>query len=223
MYFIFKRLFDIILCSLAVIVLFPIYLLTAVGIEISSPGTVLYHSLRAGREKKPFKFYKFRSMHPPKGKKKDMFVADPDRVFKFGKWIRRLKIDELPQLFNVIKGDMSIVGPRPMTVEHVEQLYSGKYEPISQIKPGLTSPASLYDYTVGDTYQDNDAYRREVLPVKLEMELMYVERQSFLYDCGLVVRTIATILQVIIGHDNIKEQPELKEAKIRVNMNRSKV
>lgn len=216
MYPFFKRVLDIVLCTFAIIALSPIYLLTIIGIEISSPGTVLYHSMRAGKNKKSFKFYKFRSMHPPKGRKKDMFVADPDRVFKFGRLIRRLKIDELPQLFNVVKGDMSIVGPRPMTVEHVDELYSGRYEKVSFVKPGLTSPASLYDYTVGDTYKDNEAYRREVLPMKMEMELLYVERQNFYYDASLVWRTIVTILQVFVGKKNFEEQPELIEIRSRV-------
>ena len=216
MYKYIKRLLDIVLCSCAVIILSPVYLITALGIEISSPGTILYHSMRAGLNKKPFKFYKFRSMHPPKGKKKDMFVADPNRLFKFGKIIRRLKIDELPQLFNVIKGDMSIVGPRPMTAEHADEIYSGKYEPVAQVKPGLTSPASLYDYTVGDTYKDNDAYRKEVFPIKLEMELMYVEKESFAYDASLVARTIVTILQVLFGKKQFKEQPELSGARRRI-------
>ena len=215
MYLPFKRGLDIVLCAFAVIVLSPIFLLAIVGIELSSPGTILYYSMRAGKNKKPFKFYKFRSMHPPKGRKKDMFVADPDRVFKFGKIIRRLKIDELPQLFNVLKGDMSIVGPRPMTVEHVDEFYSGEYEKISSVRPGMTSAASLYDYTVGDTYKDNEAYRREVLPVKLEMEKMYVERQSFAYDASLVWRTIVTILQVLFGKKVFADQPELIEIKNR--------
>lgn len=208
-----KRVLDIVLCSLAAIVLSPLYLFTALGIEVSSPGTILFHSLRAGLNKKPFKFYKFRSMHPPKGRKKDMFVADPDRVFKFGKLIRRLKIDELPQLFNVIKGDMSIVGPRPMRVERVDEIYSGEYEIVSTVKPGLTSPASLYDYTVGDTYKDDEAYRREVLPVKLEMEKYYVEHRSFGYDVSLVWRTIVTILQVLTGRKTFRPQPELSKIK----------
>lgn len=212
-----KRFLDIILCLFAVVALSPVYLLTALGIELSSPGTILYHSMRAGIHKKPFKFYKFRSMHPPKGKKKDMFITDPKRVFPFGRLIRRLKIDELPQLFNVVKGDMSIVGPRPMTVEHVDELYCGKYAMILNVKPGLTSAASLYDYTVGDTYKDNEAYRREVLPIKLEMEKMYVERQSFAYDCNLVWRTIVTILQVLCGKKKFKDMPEYLEIKRKAN------
>ena len=219
MYKYIKRFLDIILCAFAIVVLSPIYLLTALGIEISSPGTVLYHSMRAGLNKRPFRFYKFRSMHPPKGKKKDMFLTDQTRVFPFGRLIRRLKIDELPQLFNVIKGDMSIVGPRPMTVEHVDELYCGEFEKVTKVKPGLTSAASLFDYTVGDTYKDNEAYRREVLPIKMEMEKMYVERQSFGYDCSLVWRTIVTILQVMAGKKDFKEQPELIEIKGRGKQN----
>lgn len=211
MYQFVKRFFDITLCGLAIVVLLPIYLITAIGIKISSPGTILYHSMRAGLNKKPFKFYKFRSMHPPKGKKRDMFLADESRVFPFGRMIRRLKIDELPQLFNVVKGDMSIVGPRPMTVEHVDELYCGIYEKVTTVKPGLTSAASLFDYTVGDTYQDNEAYKKEVCPIKMELEKMYVERQSFSYDASLIWRTIVTILQVLMGKKEFKDQPELTE------------
>lgn len=213
MYKIVKRTLDIVLCSIAVVVLSPVFLLTAFGIELSSPGTILYHSMRAGLNKKPFMFYKFRSMHPPKGKKKDLFVTDPDRVFKFGKFIRRLKIDELPQLFNVIKGDMSIVGPRPMTVAHVDELYCGEYEMVTTVKPGLTSAASLFDYTVGDTYRDNEAYRKGILPIKLELERYYVEHESFSYDAQLVGRTIVTILQVLTGKKTFREQPELSKIK----------
>ena len=215
MYAVIKRILDVLLCTFAIVVLSPIYVLTSICIEISSPGTILYHSMRAGLNKKPFKFYKFRSMHPPKGKKKDMFLTDESRVFPFGRFIRRTKIDELPQLFNVIKGDMSIVGPRPMTVEHVDELYCGEYEKVAKVKPGLTSVASLFDYTVGDTYRNNEAYRKEVLPIKLEMEKMYVERQSFNYDCNLVWRTIVTILQVLMGKKDFKEQPELSEITVR--------
>lgn len=209
-----KRFFDIVLCSIALIVLSPVFLITAVAIKLSSPGPVFYFSERAGKNKKPFHFYKFRSMHQTKSDK-GMFVADADRVFKVGKIIRRLKIDELPQLINVIKGDMSIVGPRPMVASAVEKLYSGKYEKVACVRPGLTSAASLYDYTVGDTYQDDKAYIREVLPVKLEIELYYVEHESFGYDVQLVWRTIVTIIQVITGKRQFKEQPEIKLISLR--------
>lgn len=202
-----KRFFDIVLCTFALIVLSPVFVITAVAIKLSSPGPVFYFSERAGLHKKPFHFYKFRSMHQTKHDK-GLFVADADRVFKVGKTIRRLKIDELPQLINVIKGDMSIVGPRPMVASAVDRLYTGRYEMVTNVRPGLTSAASLYDYTVGDTYQDNNAYRKEVLPIKLEMERYYVEHESFRYDCQLVWRTVVTIILVLLRKKNFKPQPE---------------
>ena len=203
-----KRFFDVTLCSFALVALSPLFGVTAAAIKLSSPGPVFYFSERAGQDKKPFRFYKFRSMHQTKNDK-GMFVADAERVFTVGKIIRRLKIDELPQLINVIRGDMSIVGPRPMVASAVDSLYCGKYEKVSSVRPGLTSAASLYDYTVGDTYRDDKAYIREVLPVKLEMELYYVEHESFSYDAELVWRTIVTILQVIGKKKEFKPQPEL--------------
>lgn len=205
-----KRLLDILLCTFAVVVLSPLFLLTAIAIKISSPGPVLYYSDRTGKDHTKFHFYKFRSMHVTNADK-GLFVADADRLFTIGKIIRRLKIDELPQLINVIKGDMSIVGPRPMPWSSVDIVYHDQYQRILSVRPGLTSAASLYDYTVGDTYTDNDAYMKEVLPVKLEMEMLYVERQSFGYDCQLVWRTIITILQVLFGKKDFKDQPELAE------------
>ncbi len=203
-----KRFFDIVLCSFALIVLSPVFLVTAIAIKLSSPGPVFYYSERAGLKKKPFRFYKFRSMHQTNNDK-GMFVADADRVFKVGKIIRRLKIDELPQLINVIKGDMSIVGPRPMVAASVEKLYSGRYERVADVRPGLTSAASLHDYTVGDTYSDDQAYIREVLPVKLDLELFYVEHESFLYDVRLIWRTVITILAVLVRKKKFRPQPEL--------------
>jgi O-antigen biosynthesis protein WbqP len=207
-----KRFFDIVLCAFALIVLSPLFLITAMAIMISSPGPVLYFSERAGLHKKPFHFYKFRSMHQTNNDK-GMFVADADRVFTVGKIIRRLKIDELPQLLNVVKGDMSIVGPRPMVASAVDQLYTGKYVKIADVRPGFTSAASLYDYTVGDTYTDDKVYIKEVLPVKLEMELYYVEHENFIYDVQLVWRTIVTILQVLCKKKEFKPQPEYLKIK----------
>lgn len=203
-----KRFFDIILCSFAMIVLSPIYLIAAIGIKLSSPGSVFYKSDRQGKNGKAFHFFKFRSMHETKNNK-HMCVADAERLFPFGKLIRRTKIDELPQLINVIKGDMSIVGPRPMTL--ASKMYEGEYAEVKKVRPGLTSPASLYDYLVGDTYTDNAKYKVEVYPVKQKLELYYVRHESFLYDVSLVIRTIGLILAVVFGKKKFTDIPELKK------------
>lgn len=211
-----KRVFDVLLCSMALVVLSPVFLFVAIGIKVSSKGPVFYHSLRAGKDKKVFHFYKFRSMHLT-NHDKGMFVADAQRVFPFGSLIRKLKLDELPQLLNVIQGHMSIVGPRPMTADGVDLLYTGRYLPVSSIRPGLTSAASLYDYTVGDSVTDNNEYIRTVLPIKLEMELMYVENRSFTYDVSLILRTIKIILLKVKGAKSFTREPELTQAEARLN------
>lgn len=200
-----KRFFDIILCSFALVVLSPIFLIAAIGIKVSSPGPVLYYSQRKGKDGQLFNFYKFRSMHQT-DHNKGMCVADPDRLFAFGKFIRRTKIDELPQLINVIRGDMSIVGPRPMTL--ASEMYEGEFEEVKTVRPGLTSPASLYDYLVGDTYTDNDLYKREVYPIKQRLELYYVRYESFGYDVSLVVRTMGLIIAVALGKKDFQLIPE---------------
>jgi len=198
-----KRALDVFLCGFALLALSPVFLLTAIAVKLSSRGPVFYHSLRQGKDKAPFKFYKFRSMHLPKGRDKGLCIADEDRLFAVGRLIRHLKIDELPQLVNVVRGDMSIVGPRPMVSGGADDFYSGKYAPVAAIRPGLTSPASLYDYVVGDTVTDEARYRREILPVKLELELLYVQKESFLYDASLVFRTMGTILAKLLNRKNI--------------------
>ena len=213
-----KRFFDIFLCFFALIVLSPLFLITALAIKFSSAGPIFYYSDRTTKGHKPFHFYKFRSMHVTNADK-GMFVADADRLFTVGKIIRRLKIDELPQLINVIKGDMSIVGPRPMPWGTVDSTYYGKYQKILSVRPGLTSAASLYDYTVGDTYSDNDLYMKEVLPYKLEMEMLYVEREGFLYDISLIWRTVITILFVLIGKKRLPKQWEYECVKDKIVKN----
>ncbi len=213
-----KRFFDIFLCAFALLVLSPFFLIAAIGVKLSSPGPVFYRSDRVGKNGVPFHFYKFRSMHETNNNK-HMCVADAERLFPFGKFIRKTKIDELPQLLNVIKGDMSIVGPRPMTM--ASQMYTGEYERVRTVRPGLTSAASLYDYVVGDTYTDNDAYKREVYPVKQQLELYYVDHISFGYDVSLVFRTIYLIIAVALGKKNFREMPEL--SKIRAEERKQEV
>lgn len=203
-----KRFFDIVLCSIAMIVLFPIYLIAAIGIKLSSPGSVFYKSDRQGKNGKVFHFFKFRSMHETEHNK-HMCVADAERLFPFGKLIRRTKIDELPQLINVIKGDMSIVGPRPMTL--ASKMYEGEFAEVKKTRPGLTSPASLYDYVVGDTYTDNAAYKKEVYPVKQKLELYYVQHECFIYDVQLIFKTVWLIFAVVCGKASAKDIPELNE------------
>jgi putative colanic acid biosynthesis UDP-glucose lipid carrier transferase len=105
---------------------------------------------------------------------------------------------------------MSIVGPRPMEIKSVDRIYCNEYAGILRIKPGLTSAASLFDYTIGDKYADDEAYRREVLPYKLQMELMYLEKRSISYDISLILRTMLVIILNLCGKREFTYQPEYR-------------
>lgn len=214
MYHFFKRFFDIFLCSIALIVLIPLFLITAIGIKVSSKGPVFYCSTRVKKKHKDFVLYKFRSMHVTNNDK-GLFIADEERLFWFGKLIRKLKIDEIPQLINVIKGDMSIVGPRPMPAKTVDLIYSGKYQDVLNINPGLTSVASLYDYVVGETFDDNDLYTKEVLPIKRELELYYLKNESFSYDAYLVAKTIIVIIASVFRQQRKIRFKELERIDVK--------
>ena len=213
MYQVIKRVFDI-LCSIIlmviVIITFPF---VALGICISSPGPIFYVSTRIGKNGRPFKFYKYRSMHIDDGKHKGI-VAEQKRVFTVGKILRRTKIDELPQAINVLKGDLSVVGPRPMLTTNASKIYGGRYAPVQTVRPGLTSYASLFDYTHGDAcVEDRELYNSTILPIKREMELYYVKKASIVTDLIIIAKTAGIILSVIFGRKSFPYPKEYYIAK----------
>ncbi|MBR0406936.1 MAG: sugar transferase [Clostridia bacterium] len=205
-----KRIFDVFLSLLALIVLSPIFLIAVVGIKISSPGPVLFRACRVGKDGKLFTMYKFRSMHLNNEKGHIITSRTDNRIFPFGRFLRKCKVDELPQLVNILQGKMSIVGWRPEDEENVKKVFVGKFKEILNIKPGLTSPGSLYDYTHGEKYEDEALYEKEFLPKKMDLELYYVRHRSLPYDTKLILRTIKTILQITFGKDSFPEPKEFQ-------------
>ena len=127
----------------------------------------------------------------------------------FGNFIRKTKIDEMPQVVNILMGQMSVVGPRPEDEANSSKIYVGEYRHILDVKPGLTSPASLYDYTHGEKYEDEESYEREFVPQKLQLELYYVRHQSFWYDIKLVLKTAWLIIQTACGKEEFEVRREL--------------
>ena len=171
LYLIAKRIFDIV-ASLAAIVVFLIpWLIVAIIIKIQSPGPAIYKARRVGLHGEVFTLYKFRSMRVDSGKVHATTLKGDPRIFPFGQFLRDSKLDETPQLINILKGEMSVIGPRPEDEDNASELYVGKYTEILSVKPGLSSPASLYDYTHGERYPDEESYIREFLPQKLDVEL----------------------------------------------------
>ena len=203
------RCYDILFAVLFIAVFSWVYIFTWIIIHIVSPGPAIYKARRVGRHGKIFTCYKFRSMRIDSGEIRLTTLQNDDRVFPFGKFIRVTKIDEMPQVFNILLGDMSIVGPRPEDEANAARYYVDDYKHILDVKPGLTSPASLYDYTHGEKYEDADLYEKEFLPQKLKLEMYYVDHKSFLYDNLLIARTAWLIVLTAMGKKKFDVPQEL--------------
>ena len=204
-----KRTFDIISSLAATIVFLIPWLLISIIIKIQSPGTVLFKPERVGKDGKTFILYKVRSMRVDSGAIHATTLRGDPRIFPFGAFLRKSKLDETPQLINILKGEMSVIGPRPEDKVNAEKLYIGKYKEILSVKPGLSSPASLYDYTHGEAFENEEDYVREFEPKKLDVELYYVKHRSAFYDLKIIWRTIITITQIMIGKKEFKEPKEV--------------
>lgn len=193
-----KRLFDIIACGLGLIVLSPIFLVLAIWIKLDSKGPVFYRQVRVGLNNKDFRIFKFRSMRvgADKGSLVTIGGRDP-RVTSSGYWIRKFKLDELPQLINVFLGDMSLVGPRP-EVRHYVNYWTPEQMHVLDVRPGITDPASIKfrnENELMEKAEDPEKYYIEVImQEKIKLYLEYVEKHNFWYDLGLIFKTFFVIL-----------------------------
>lgn len=200
-----KRLFDIAVAVLALLVAAPFIVVAAMGIMLISPGPILYRARRAGRNGAQFTMYKLRTMHVAQNEASSITSPGDTRVFHFGKLIRRLKVDELPQFWNILNGNMSLVGPRPEAPDIVEKHYTDWMFETLRIRPGVTSPGAIYNYFMADTLlDDNDpegSYASNLLPPKLALERAYLERASFFRDLGYIILTVWAIVANVLGRD----------------------
>lgn len=203
-YRIVKRCFDFICALLALIVLSPILILTALGILISDWGPVFYKANRIGKGNKPFRMYKFRSMRVLKASKKGAEASlrpEEDRIFPFGHIIRKAKIDELPQLINILNGTMSIIGPRPVAKDQFDMFRFGKWNEASKVSAGLSGPAALFDYIYGDQITDEKEYMEKVYPTRRELEYTYVQKAGLIYDLKMIFYTVICICYALVGKE----------------------
>lgn len=190
----YKRLIDVIFALLGIFGTSPIWILSIILIEVSDPGSLFYFANRVGKDNKRFKMWKFRSMRVARGDSEANLRPKQDRIFWWGKIMRRLKIDELPQLINILNGTMSIVGPRPAAVDQVNITRGGENAIAATVPCGLTSQSSLWDYIYGDNFPDEDEYIEKVLPIRLKLDVYYVLHASFWGDLKLIYWTIISIL-----------------------------
>jgi lipopolysaccharide/colanic/teichoic acid biosynthesis glycosyltransferase len=212
-----KRFIDLCLAAVALVILSPVFVAAAAGVRLTSPGPVFYRARRMGRGGSLFVMWKFRTMHVRPETGSAITSHNDSRVFLVGRILRALKIDELPQLWNVLKGEMSFVGPRPEDPRIVAHHYDAIGMETLLVAPGLASPGSLFNYTHGHQYlNDNDpegSYVHQLLPLKLAMEAVYVRHSSLWYDFQIVLRTAITILQIAAGRRSFPQPPEFELAK----------
>jgi len=186
-----KRAFDLVVSLAALAVLSPLLALLALAIKLTSRGPVFYRGRRAGRDGVPFAILKFRTMRPDSGGPSITRGGDP-RITPIGRLLRRWKLDELPQLLNIVRGEMSLVGPRPEAEEYV-RMYTEDERRVLRVRPGLTSLTSLRyrqeeSLLTGDDWHDR--YVNVIMRDKLREELEYLERRTFFSDLRVIARTL---------------------------------
>jgi len=193
-----KRLFDITFSLLGLILIFPILLLIALIIKLDSKGPILFIQGRVGKNNKDFKIFKFRTMRIQSDKKGLLTLGNKDsRITKIGYFLRRYKIDEFPQLFNILKGDMSFVGPRP-ELRYYVNFYNEDDMKIFKVRPGITGLASLKyrnEVELLKAAEDPETFFIEtIIPDKLKYNKEYIKRQNFFFDLKLIGLTIIKVI-----------------------------
>lgn len=193
-----KRLFDFISSFIGLVLLSPLLIFISIWIRRDSKGPVFYRGLRVGKNGQPLRIFKFRTMVENADKIGGPSSPEDDpRITRTGKFLRKYKLDELPQLMNVLKGEMSLVGPRPEVPSEVET-YSEEEKKILSIRPGITDLASLKFHNEGEILKGSSdphqTYREKIRPEKLRLALHYVHNHSFLTDLKIILKTLKTIL-----------------------------
>lgn len=193
-----KRIFDIIASILLILLLIVPLSIVSILIKLTMPGPIFFIQQRVGKNGILFKLIKFRTMKVAEGKSGGSFDAgDSSRITPFGKFLRKTKIDELPQLFNVLLGDMSLVGPRP-EVKIWTEVYPEKWAIVHRVRPGITDEASIVfrneEELLKSALNPNEVYKNQILPQKLSLYIKYVHNQSFFNDFKIIVRTIGHVI-----------------------------
>lgn len=194
-----KRLFDVVAAASGLILLAPALLAIALWIRLDSPGPALFRQRRVGRHGRHFDIYKFRTMADRPDEGRQLTVGRDPRITRAGRFLRRTKLDELPQLLNVLEGTMSLVGPRPEVPRYVDRYPPAVRQTVLSVAPGITDLAAILykdeNDILGRAQDPERAYVETILPVKLEYYQRYVRERSFWLDLRIIFRTLAAILK----------------------------
>jgi len=191
-----KRFTDILFSVLGILLLLPIFIIIAILVKTSSQGNIFYLGQRTGRYGKLFKIYKFRSMYLGSEEGPGTTSRNDPRITSIGFYLRKYKLDELPQLFNILKGEMSFVGPRP-ELKYYTDLYAGEEKIILSVQPGLTDFSSLYFSNLNDLIDDKDpdnAFEKNFLKNKNKLRIEYVKKRNYFLDIKLIFKTIIKVI-----------------------------
>lgn len=193
-----KRMFDIVLALIGLILLLPTLFIISLLIIIDSRGNIIYQQDRVGRHMKDFVLYKFRTMYVHQKDQQLLTIGSHDsRITKIGYWLRKYKLDELPQLFNILKGDMSFVGPRPEVRKYVN-LYNAEQKMVLSVKPGITDWASIDFCNENDLLEKSDDpetfYIKKIIPLKLAKSLRYIRNNNVMIDIKIIFLTVKRIM-----------------------------
>ncbi|MCF6465102.1 hypothetical protein C3E90_04260 [Clostridium sp. Cult2] len=196
---VFKRMFDILVSFIGLLILLPAFIVIAIVIKLGSKGTVFFRQIRVGKDGKEFMIFKFRTMIIDAEKKGMQLTVDGDnRITKSGHFLRKSKVDELPQLINVLIGDMSFVGPRPEVPKYVA-MYDENQRCILKIRPGITDIASIEykdeDLILAQSKNPEETYINEIMPKKIKLNVKYIENMSIAYDIRLIIETIFKVIK----------------------------
>lgn len=195
-----KRILDIVLVLVGLVITAPLFLLIALAITLNSSGPVFYSGIRIGKDGKPFPMHKFRSMVQDADKKGGPSTAGDDpRLTSIGKFLKKFQLDELPQLFNILKGEMSLVGPRPEVPFYVDMMTKEEKRVILSVRPGMTDWASLWNFHEGEILQGSadpeKAYQEKIRPEKIRLQIKYVKEQNLLVDLKIILQTLLKVFQ----------------------------
>lgn len=209
-----KRVFDFVVALAGLAILSPLFVVIVIAMKLGSYGPVFFRQERVGKGFRPFVLYKFRTMVRDAPRLGGPLTAPADaRITRIGRLLRKTKLDELPQLLNVMRGDMSLVGPRPEVPHYVDQ-FRADYEEVLQVRPGITDLASIKyrneHELLASAPDPEELYRRQILPDKIRLAKEYIARSSFVFDLTVLVRTVVSLFTFVRKSSDVLDPKECR-------------
>lgn len=204
-----KRLFDLVLSICGILFLLPFFIIVSILIKLDSDGDIIFKQTRVTKDGKEFKIFKFRTMRPDTEKQGQITIGADNRITSIGNFLRKTKLDELPQLFNIVMGDMSFVGPRPEVPKYVK-MYTKDQKEILKVRAGITDYASIYfsneSEILGKQKEPETFYIEKIMPYKIELNKKYIKEAGLTTDIKIIFLTIFKVAGLIKNDNKFEEE-----------------